>query len=906
MSKSFDETFDYLTMLGLTPAAARQLDPAVLQEEIKRKKKLWTSQAINPLYQQEARANLERAKQFEQVVKNPPALEAYLRFLEQSQSERRQQDEREIGELVALSVAGNRTEITTAQRELIRKAAERRTIPVDVVDAVIKARGLTVKDDVGPAEAGMPYKSPAMDRALLQQMHAFLRVLDKRSFYELLDLPTSTSPAKLVSTAQVLFGRWSKSLPKTSLCTAWEKSLQACMTYLKDEEQKARYDRALFNERLDEFLQRIDLVLAGGKLTRDGQLELARLGAQVFGLSNTIVSQCISRRAASRGMSVAKPVQVTMHLQGQVQCRRCYRWNPAREAACAQCGGALARKCRNPVCGKSLAADSKSCGYCGLAASRGAQYAELLRMIDSLLDAGSTRPALEACQLAGQILASPEVQARVTRAGQIRALVASIRPAAADKQWSRVQRELGELVALAAHVAQPGLPDLEEVVRFQMGLKQRFAQVPRTAPLAAQATACLEFLSQWTDCAEVIQHAHTLTDELERQEEYFPARDLAARLSELQPLNEEFQARTVRLGNKAAQAREAQSRIAEARKAWTRAIDEHRWYAAERALQNLEELRAEEDVAEQAAELRRGLAEVRDEIAEIKSLAATSLTRDAVIERYLAVLRRCRDCREALAALQTAGIDSPAPPANLRVTLSGPRRLISWDAPAEGKQPTGYVVQRTIQRPGAQKGEQPFATIYEGAVTHCTDEDILHNGSVVRYAVHSAFRGRLEVEGHVLHEAVATSAPVSAPPILAWQEVLALRTQPAQMGVELRWHHPSGVRHVTIERWTGTRDERPERPDLLTTNEPGRLRDRDAVAGQVYTYRLLSVYDGPDGDFITPGILVTTRVEPAASEATPAVNGEVGAAHKAVPGAAVGKGDQGPLKRMGIWPPVQN
>ena len=64
---TFDLDYDYLQLLGIDPADALRA-PTSLAEKIKVKKKEWTAQALNPLYQQAARSHLERSREFEELL----------------------------------------------------------------------------------------------------------------------------------------------------------------------------------------------------------------------------------------------------------------------------------------------------------------------------------------------------------------------------------------------------------------------------------------------------------------------------------------------------------------------------------------------------------------------------------------------------------------------------------------------------------------------------------------------------------------------------------------------------------------------------------------------------------------------------------------------------------------------
>lgn len=513
---AFDETFDYLALFELDPNSVAFEAASDVREKINRKKKEWTGQAINPLYQQQARVNLERARQFEQLLKQPDALHAYLGYHAAAQAERRQQQEAVIDELLSLACAGSRSQISGEQHGLLIKACEERSIPFSVLDSVIRARKVEIREDETESTSGrVPYRHPTVDRALMAQIAGNLRLLGKESFYELLDLPSTSTPTKLLNTARILYDRWSKSLPKTSTCVAWEKSLQACLTFLKDGEAKARYDNALYNRRLDDFLGRVDLVLAAGRFTKDDHVYLVTLGVREFGLTGEMVNLLVRLRAGNKGLTLGKPVQVSVALAGLVRCRRCFRYTSAGAAQCRHCGSSFDLKCANPVCEKPLAAETKNCEHCGLPVARGTQYRELLRLAAALLEAGDGRGALNACRLARQILPSRAVEELAQRAGKVRVLATTIRRAAAERRWSQVERELTALIALAPQASQPGLPNLEEVSRFLSQMRGALTQVPADASAESEAQLRLEILQKWTDCDEMLPRLQQLVVQLE-------------------------------------------------------------------------------------------------------------------------------------------------------------------------------------------------------------------------------------------------------------------------------------------------------------------------------------------------------------------------------------------------------
>ena len=447
------------------------------------------------------------------------------------QPDKRQAQVREVADLILVATLGGR-KLSPEQLDLIRKQTEARKIPADVVDAAIATLDVMVcrKSSRPQSRLTIPYKLPAMDPTLLAQISRWLKILDKGSLYELLDLPVRTPAASLVRTAGILYARWSKVLPKTSECVAWEKCLQACMTYLKDQESRSRYNHSLYNQRVDRFLERVDLVLAGGELGRSEQAFLGRIGTQEFGLSQPVVEQCVRARAATSGVGLGKPVNVSITMNGQVQCRRCYSWNQPELRRCYRCGSSLRRKCANPDCGAVLADTAKACEQCGLTLPRSRQYAELLRLAQVCLDHGRLPGAVDACRLARQVLDSRRTSDLLARASKIRDLLVSLKTAAANRAWTRAMEALRELATLAPHLDPPGVPSLEELTERAQRFRQRLDSLPDDVNSQRAARFYVACLADWTDSEEAYHRARQICYNLEEGRSYRAALTLTPQI----------------------------------------------------------------------------------------------------------------------------------------------------------------------------------------------------------------------------------------------------------------------------------------------------------------------------------------------------------------------------------------
>ena len=117
--------------------------PGQLVELIKAKKKEWTAQALNPLYQQAARTNLERVREFEPLLAEPDALAAYVSHVKECRVALRDEHEAMLVGLIALA-SGARRELTVAQRDLLLKEVKGEGLPPSLLDEVLKSRAIAI------------------------------------------------------------------------------------------------------------------------------------------------------------------------------------------------------------------------------------------------------------------------------------------------------------------------------------------------------------------------------------------------------------------------------------------------------------------------------------------------------------------------------------------------------------------------------------------------------------------------------------------------------------------------------------------------------------------------------------------------------------------------------------------
>ena len=184
------------------------------------------------------------------LLAEPDALAAYVSHVKDCRVALRAEHEAMLVGLIALA-SGARRELTVAQRDLLLKEVKGEGLPPSLLDEVLKSRAIAIvaarKSEAGRAGQA-PAPGPGPRRGRLRRdselaegpVEGFaLRVARPPELHASasVDLSGSIAVRALVE----------ECFPRTTTSTAWEKTLQASLTYLKDAESKAKYDRSLFN-----------------------------------------------------------------------------------------------------------------------------------------------------------------------------------------------------------------------------------------------------------------------------------------------------------------------------------------------------------------------------------------------------------------------------------------------------------------------------------------------------------------------------------------------------------------------------------------------------------------------------------------------------------------------------------
>src|SRR5262249_4562227 len=154
-------------------------------------------------------------------------------------------------------------------------------------------------------------------------------------------------------------------------------------------------------------------------------------------------------------------------------------------------------------------------------------------------------------------------------------------------------------------------------------------------------------LRQWSDCDEAYQRLCVLCKTLEQEKRPRAAWQIAIKLSEIRPDDQEMRAFARQLEPEVKRIGAIEDERRAAMKEYMKAVRDLGLYAAERLLQSTEAFPIEGPAPPNAAEVRQVLTEVRAKLGEIRDFAVTHPKRDQTIVHYLDLLKRCKDCREA-------------------------------------------------------------------------------------------------------------------------------------------------------------------------------------------------------------------------------------------------------------------
>lgn len=315
----------------------------------------------------------------------------------------------------------------------------------------------------------------------------------------------------------------------------------------------------------------------------------------------------------------------------------------------------------------------------------------------------------------------------------------------------------------------------------------------------------------------------------------------------LWPSNEKT--RTLRDRIKRAQAEEA-NRIKRAQAEKTKTLEGVRKAHASRQLFEARRLMEEAKtkypghpvLAELHAKIEAGIKRAQTSVA--KGRASERLGRiDDALDAYLEALKECKDYKEA-----KEGVDRcpPERPGALQAHASDSGIRVEWQASPS----RGLLQYRVVRKAGSPSRSPTDGTVLAEKMAGLSFTDQQSEpGEWYYYAVFTE-------RGGIFSRLAATSEK----PSIRACEVTNVRPRAGNRAVVLEWVPPAKVRRIEVWRQLHSEPRgRMEGAQVVGVTRSG-ATDQQLSNGSVYGYRIVAVYDGPDGPQFSKG--VTCSVSP--------------------------------------------
>jgi len=269
-----------------------------------------------------------------------------------------------------------------------------------------------------------------------------------------------------------------------------------------------------------------------------------------------------------------------------------------------------------------------------------------------------------------------------------------------------------------------------------------------------------------------------------------------------------------------------------------RLVEARSYYAARATLATLAVAASAEDpeLTTVRAQIERSIIEAERLLGAARACGGSG---EEVVSAYQEVLRICRDCEPARAALTRT---PPLPPESLTATVRGHAVALEWSpSPSRGIQYA--VVRKTGTRPSGFEDGIGIGIVPATRIDDASPEI----GAPLYYAV---FADREGIR--------SSNAAHASGSVLVVQEVDALVAQVGERRVHLRWRPPANARRVFAVRSSSGRPPSGP-PDGMRLDSADRTQvvDTGLDNGRPYYYAVYVEFDGVTGPVLSRGASIT-------------------------------------------------
>ena len=364
-----------------------------------------------------------------------------------------------------------------------------------------------------PTEGGA--KREALDPSSAKMIQDKLKAMGKADLYDFLGIGLSaeTQVSVLIAQANKRYTQVQRKGSKTQEDTITAELAGYCLGIFKSDEDKARYDETIRQQKFIEFAGMLDMAASKTKQVAERQIQHILKKARQKNLNPSEVLAVLVAYAQRRGYTLIVPSQETLeNVKRLPRCQYCGKLsvNDATQSHCTNCGKPLVEDC--PRCTQPVASDFQACGKCGFPIGNRAWVEQLLIEAANaikLKDHEHAAELLEQAALAWQDAKSGKVRqtmddllAKNNAATNLRDdLLKRLRNAAAERHFYRAN-ELSDQVAVLLAPGHAELAALRKAAQDAIGLAEASVQKARRLSAEAAAQVYTEALGYCIDCAE--------------------------------------------------------------------------------------------------------------------------------------------------------------------------------------------------------------------------------------------------------------------------------------------------------------------------------------------------------------------------------------------------------------------
>ncbi|MDR0537648.1 MAG: hypothetical protein LBH04_06370 [Tannerellaceae bacterium] len=472
---------NYYILLELDPSVR---DEASINKAITAKQQQWSSERNHPTKGNLAQQYLGKLSDIKTVLLNPE-----LRNTEAEEAKKIllvEKEEKNKKLKTAASILVKNGEI---KENDLKALAKKFKLLENEITTILKVR--VIKEEVTYKDDGIQL----LDESVIKKIRSDLNLIRKKDLFDFLGLLPTSSCTVLWKKATEIYNQSSRNANKTAEITATNSLATTCLTYLKDETVKKRYQKSLQYESFDEIKELIDLAANDGSINvAEYQKLIAACTEKGLPLDRAefyIYDYCLKKKYP-QPQKVDNP-----EYRKQVQCGVCGHLNEPASNNCTQCTTPLKLIC--PKCGNAANSIDKGCSKCGFSIGDMPNAIPLIRDAKVELANGNFETAKKLLKEAELLWAThPDIVNIRKELEKENVVVEKIAQLIREKKFVEAQKQIIELKKI--NNSNSSIPNFERQCNEHITLAENYCRQARTV-LSGDRKLDL-FLSALEECAD--------------------------------------------------------------------------------------------------------------------------------------------------------------------------------------------------------------------------------------------------------------------------------------------------------------------------------------------------------------------------------------------------------------------